>query len=745
MSCYSCFGYRRRAEDSAQQPLLAQYQHETTREQRLHEKLHTYQMLRALSKGYLPSNEQLIVNLRSLLASDLLNPDQSSVTDSGRLLTRYTKQLLRQLIDVLQHKNFSDEAQDLLWYLKKSRVGLNTSNLSARAAEAKSKANTAVAQQSFQAVGSLLLNNADFRLFLSDLQSVGREVFRDSALSASKVAQEAGHHVDIGRHGPETRDSRVTSPPTKAELADDAVDLAATVREGAKQVSAETQESAMEHLSGSEKRILVRRLQAAILKLRQRSDYTESVSTLTLLLHRCALLYLRAADHVLQTAQDGVETNENVDAAVQTFGALLKNFGDPVDWKNLQRKFETLIQHQQSSAEFERFIGEVSTTVQKMFTDPDVYDNVEQEINRISKASSGPQPHSSLQDDVKGLLRQIHKTFESILEDNDVRGIVGSVYKLLEIVSPPRASFNKDLIHDLINIFGPLITKTIQYIPIPRLELAIPGLDLLLENLVLEPGRTVNHTSFLPFRFRVQSYNNVELRKTLTGTVSETTTLTTIKLDGLSLRATDIGYWLRLRKGIFRFTNEGIATFELDQRGIDIHLDLEIGKDRLEEILSLRAVRVRIHNFTYTLRQNKFACLATLLKPVLKPLIRQTIERQLAKSIANFFHAANRELVFARERLRATRIADPRDLITFFRAVAARLKPPDDPDVYARVGVEQPGQGVFKGLYAPGSLVKLWREEASKATERVEDFERGGWRNDIFDVKGAATVLTTDG
>jgi hypothetical protein len=40
---------------------------------------------------------------------------------------------------------------------------------------------------------------------------------------------------------------------------------------------------------------------------------------------------------------------------------------------------------------------------------------------------------------------------------------------------------------------------------------------------------------------------------------------------------------------------------------------------------------------------------------------------------------------------------------------------------------------VFKNVYAPGSVVKVWNEEASRATERVEDFDAGGWRNEIFD------------
>ncbi|KAG9739408.1 hypothetical protein KCU77_g12342, partial [Aureobasidium melanogenum] len=50
-------------------------------------------------------------------------------------------------------------------------------------------------------------------------------------------------------------------------------------------------------------------------------------------------------------------------------------------------------------------------------------------------------------------------------------------------------------------------------------------------------------------------------------------------------------------------------------------------------------------------------------------------------------------------------------------------------------GIAQPGKGVFKGKYAPGSVVKLWNEEAAHAEERIQDgSEVRGWRNDVFNL-----------
>jgi hypothetical protein len=309
------------------------------------------------------------------------------------------------------------------------------------------------------------------------------------------------------------------------------------------------------------------------------------------------------------------------------------------------------------------------------------------------------------------------------------------------ILSPVHSATNAELLIDTYTVFIPLLIQAIQYIPIPRLEVSVPEIDLLLENLILEPGRTINNTSFLPFKLNICTNNDLTIRKARHRTVSTLTTLVTANIQGLSLRSDEVGFWLRAHKGLFRLADEGIASFELDDRGIDIEIDFEVGKDRLEKILSLRKVKVKIHHLSYTLRKSKFACFAWIFKPFLRPIIRKVLENKLSTAIEDGLHAANRELLYARERLRATRISDPKDLRTFFKAIITRLTPEEDPDLYTNIGVTGGANergSIFAGVYAPGSVVKLWQEEAQQAGERVDDNEDRGWRNDIFDVQARA-------
>ena len=189
-----CCGFRKRNSD--REPLLPKYRDDTVLQRELHQKLHSYQQVRALSKGFMPSTEQTIINLRTLLASDVLNEQNPDLSESGRKLVKFTRQWIQQFSELLRKKNERDQIQDLIWFLSKSRAGIDTNDLAVRAKASKAKADTLAAYQSLKTVGSLVLLNDDFRTFLADLNVVGREVFRDSAFKLSETAEEAGKKIE---------------------------------------------------------------------------------------------------------------------------------------------------------------------------------------------------------------------------------------------------------------------------------------------------------------------------------------------------------------------------------------------------------------------------------------------------------------------------------------------------------------------------------------------------------------------
>ncbi|KAL2878207.1 hypothetical protein SGCOL_006458 [Colletotrichum sp. CLE4] len=741
----SFFGFGRSSrEEREREPLLPRYNDDTALQQRLHEKLHTYQMLRAIGKGYMPSNEQLIINLRSLLSADVLNPDTPDLSDSGRALVLNVKLLIKQLIELLLHKNDKDQIQDFIWYLTKARLSVDAYDIGARASKAKARADTVAAYKSLQTVGSLILTNSDFRLLLSDLSTIGREVFRDTAFTLSDVSKQAAKDIEPSKEEEEAvkhpnGDSK--PPPTKDDFEDEVVDIAKVVTDGVARVADEAGQSLTEHVTGDEQETLVHRLKSTIVNLRERKDYSDSVSTLSLLIRRYLLAYSHAVSDTIQVAQEDIDTNPEADRALHNFWLFLTSLGSREHWNDVEAHFKAVMEHGRSDPEFDNLVRQIGNLLQDILTDPDFFDHAEDRFKELRVKSRQLTSESSIRDDLDALLEKVYLALNSVLQDTDIKKAMNTTRRILRILSPAHQYTNGELVADSINVFIPMVVQAIQYIPIPRVEVSVPAIDLLLENLILEPGRTVNNSSFLPFKINISTQNDVEIRKARFRTTSSVKTLMRITVSGLSIAAEDLGYWLRLHSGILRLADAGIAGFYLDERGIDVAIDVEVGKDRLEDILTLHNVRVRIHHLNYSLRKSKFSWLAWLLKPLIRPTVKAALEAQIAASIGELLHFANRELLFARERLRATRIADPQDMWTFLKAVAARLVPPEDPDLYTRVGVAQPGRGVFKGVYAPGSLVKMWNEEAALAGDRVHEYQQDGWRNSIFDVGTTGTTL----
>jgi hypothetical protein len=642
---------------------------------------------------------------------------------------------LSELIDLLIAKNSDDQIQDFLWYLAKARLQVDASDIHARATTAKMKADVMAAVASVKTVGSLLLTNSDFRIFLTDLSTVSREVFRDTAFTLRDVAHHTGKKLEPSKEEQEAlkhANGDDQPAPSTEDLQQEVIEVAELVADGAGDVVGTAARSARDHLKGDEQEALTYRLKQAVLKLRKRPNYSDSVSTLSLLLRRYLKTYARAVAYTAEVIEDDVDINPEADEALHDFWKLITSFGSKDAWNQVEKSFHEVVEIGQSDPAFEDLVDHLSKLVQDILMDPDFFNNAEKRFEEIRNKSRELTTETSIRDKVDGLLGSLSLALRSVSQDVEITQLMRSSARIAHIISPEDQYINKDMTSDLINVFLPVIIQTIQYLPIPRLEVSTPDVDLLLENLILEPGRTINNSSFLPYRLQISTRNDVDIRKARFQILSTVSSLATIKISGLSIAAEDLGYWLHLHSGILGLTDEGIASIRLDERGIDLSLDIEIGQDRLEKIVSLRKASVRIHHLNYTLRRSKFSFIGWLLKPFIRPIVKRALERSIASTIEDGLHTLNRELVFARERLRATQIASPEDLWTFIRAVAARLVPKPHPDIEARIGIRPE---IFRGRYAPGSLVELWEREAQDASQKIYEYERGGWRNDIFGVR----------
>src|SRR5271170_356133 len=226
-----------------------------------------------------------------------------------------------------------------------------------------------IAYESFRTVGSLLLTNPDFRLFVTDLSTIGRQVLADSAFTLSGAAERAGRKLELSEQEQKTiqgagADDAVETP-SKDEIAENAKEVSKVVGNGVADVGKTVMKSARENISGEQSDTLLYRLKQTVLGLRKRTDYQDSVSTIAKLIQRYALVYSRAADATISTAKDDVQTNPELDRAIKNFWLLISSFGDKAQWEQLKHDFEKLMEHANRDSRFENFMIDVGNTVQK--------------------------------------------------------------------------------------------------------------------------------------------------------------------------------------------------------------------------------------------------------------------------------------------------------------------------------------------------------------------------------------------
>ncbi|EER45880.1 conserved hypothetical protein [Histoplasma capsulatum H143] len=391
--------------------------------------------------------------------------------------------------------------------------------------------------------------------------------------------------------------------------------------------------------------------------------------------------------------------------AVPTLWNLIGSFGDRQEWQLAEQKLRVVVKHSGKDTEFESLLKDIGNSLQDLLTDPGFFDSADEMVELLKQKSRGIGSNSTLRQDVDVFLRQLSRALSSVPGDKAVAKLVGAAKKLTGDLSRAFNGKAHAVSEDALNVFLPTLIRSIQHIPIPRFEVSVPELDLLLENVVVEPGRTFRSSSFFPWRLLVTTRNELEVRKAHSKAAN-----TTIK---------------------------NVVTITMN--GLNISLDIEIGPGRIEKLVSLLAVRVHIHKLDYTVHKGPRSFMWWILKPFLKHMVRRVLEKKIAEQIVTVVHVLNRELVFARERLRATRIANPQSLATFVRAILTRVTPKMDPDVYTRVGFDARREGVFKDVYTPASVMKIWNVEGRRAGEAVRNGDQSGgvqmtWRNNIFDV-----------
>ncbi|KAK5085661.1 hypothetical protein LTR05_004949 [Lithohypha guttulata] len=195
-------------------------------------------------------------------------------------------------------------------------------------------------------------------------------------------------------------------------------------------------------------------------------------------------------------------------------------------------------------------------------------------------------------------------------------------------------AFKPHLIKDLTEVIIPAIFANTQYVPIPRIEVSDPMVDLIVENLVLESD------NLFPNALEFGSDNYWRYGRKTVRSTRENKVM--IAGSGIQLDLRDVAYYLKKKQGFPSITDKGVMDIILSGEGFGFKIaarNATKATDRTH-FLHIDKVDVTIKTLDIKVKQSNhkllFKLAKSLLLKVMRPAIQKAIEKQIKDNFEKF-------------------------------------------------------------------------------------------------------------
>lgn len=297
--------------------------------------------------------------------------------------------------------------------------------------------------------------------------------------------------------------------------------------------------------------------------------------------------------------------------------------------------------------------------------------------------------------------------------------------------------FKQDLLKDVGNIILPGIFENVRYVPIPRIEVSDPMVDVVVENLVIESDNlmpnVVEFGSDNYFRWGRKKISNKRDNKIM------------ISGSGVQADLRDVSYYIKKKEGFPSITDRGVMDIFLGGEGISFKIAASNAQKKdNEHFVKLDTVSVSIKNMDIKLKKSNHKMLFKTFKPILfrvvRPALQKVLEEQIRKAFNDadaFAHDINTEAKRAQKAAREDPDNAPGIFARYADAVRARTqaKAKKAEEIVKRDTKVQTvmtlHDSIFPSIELPGGV-------SSKATEYADLATKGErWESPIFSIGNA--------
>lgn len=337
-------------------------------------------------------------------------------------------------------------------------------------------------------------------------------------------------------------------------------------------------------------------------------------------------------------------------------------------------------------------------------------------------------------DEIKFLTEQFDK-------DPQNKALADSIQKLFRDLGRDAGGkpvFKPHLLKDLRDIILPGIFENVRYVPIPRIEVSDPMVDVVVENLVIESDNlmpnVVEFGSDNYFRWGRKKISNKRDNKIM------------IAMSGIQLDLRDVSYHIKKKQGFPSITDTGIMDVFLGGEGFSFKIAASTAQDKdKQHFVKLDKVSVNIKNMDLKLKKSNHKLLFATFKPLLfrvvRPALTKVIEGQIREAFQKgdaYMYDIRREAKKAQEAARE----DPENAPSIFSRYAdamrarAQAKAKKAEQIAKRDTKIQTAMTLHDSMFPS---IKLPGGVSTKATEYAAIAAQGErWNSPIFSIGNAS-------
>lgn len=298
-------------------------------------------------------------------------------------------------------------------------------------------------------------------------------------------------------------------------------------------------------------------------------------------------------------------------------------------------------------------------------------------------------------------------------------------------------AFKPHLIKDLTEVIIPAAFQNARYVPIPRIEVSDPMIDMVVENLVIESDNlfpnALEFGSDNYWRYGRKSIKNHRENKVM------------IAASGVQMDLRDVAYYFKKKQGFPSITDKGVMDIVMAGEGFSFKIAARNAHKTTDRthFLVIDKIDVVVHNIDIKVKQSNhkllFRIAKSLVLKAMKPAIQKAIEKQIKTNFEKadgFAYSIYREV----EKSKETAKKNPEQASNIYQQyVNAFQKKMTDKKQKAEkakkntevnVALTQK-DSIFKDISLPGGI-------STKATEYKDLAAKGNkWESPVFGIGSA--------